>query len=513
MEKIPSEEILSLLSDLYKSEETNEEDFLCSCVVELLKMNYTFSKEINSFLVSTKKLYKEGKKVDINSVKKALLPLYNEHSKLQKQEQIKALERQIKEKEDELKNIQEGLRKLKEELKKKKEELKTEEEEELFNNHQDKPKEDDKEIENLEEKQKDITEEEGIKKGKKRLRKKRDADKKEIDMMLYNQDESKKEKEEEKRKEKNRKKKEAKKIRKKLQRENQDKNLNKNENVDSQANEFDIDTFLKELGEIKPKSKEGQKKKNIQSRSTGNKRKQHMELIDNKDNTMKDNQERIQGYHKESRLNITFLKRKVDLLWNILQNKDLKEAEKNSKLMKIIQKLQKHIDSIVVTSLNDISMLDIDTKMINDYVNYIKDLVSSRILTVFYKVIWKDEEKDRVDLNYLVNHLPPHIKAYVKENNIPIRSILERLMKQLGIIFEIEEKPIIRIHIVDVIKEILKERDNQITEAQINSFLQLLLIFFEPKYFDLRVPAWMLDYETLRAAMNPEMTLLYPLFS
>ena len=258
MEKIPSEEILSLLSDLYKSEETNEEeDFLCSCVVELLKMNYTFSKEINSFLVSTKKAYKEGKKVDINSVKKALLPLYNEHNKLQKQEQIKALERQIKEKEDELKNIQEGLRKLKEELKKKKEELKTEEEEELFNNHQDKPKEDDKEIENLEEKQKDITEEEGIKKGKKKLTKKRDADEKEIDMMLYNQDESKKEKEdnEEKRKEKNRKKKEAKKIRKKLQRENQDKNLNKNENVDSQANEFDIDTFLKELNPKKDRKR------------------------------------------------------------------------------------------------------------------------------------------------------------------------------------------------------------------------------------------------------------------
>ena len=517
MEKIPSEEILSLLSDLYKSEETNEEeDFLCSCVVELLKMNYTFSKEINSFLVSTKKAYKEGKKVDINSVKKALLPLYNEHSKLQKQEQIKTLERQIKEKEDELKKIQDGLSKLKEELQKKKAELKKEEEEERKQNQQDKPNKDGEEMENVEEKQKEITkEEEGIKKGKKRLTKKRDADKKEFDMMLYNQDESKKEKEdeEEKRKEKNRKKKEAKKIRKKLQRENQDKNLNKNENVDSQANEFDIDTFLKELGEIKPKSKEGQKKKNIRSRSTGNKRKQHMELIENKDNTMKDNQERIQGYHKESRLNITFLKRKVDLLWNILQNKDLKEAEKNSKLMKIIQKLQKHIDSIVVTSLNDISMLDIDTKMINDYVNYIKDLVSSRILTVFYKVIWKDEEKDRVDLNYLLNHLPPHIKAYAKENNIPIRSILEILMKRLGIIFEIEEKPIIRIHIVDVIKEILKERDTQITESQINSFLQLLLVFFEPKYFDLRVPAWMLDYETLRAKMNPEMTLLYPLFS
>ena len=265
MEKIPSAELLSLLSNLYKPEEKNdEEDFLCSCVVtELMKMNYTFSKDISNVLLSTKKLYREGKKVDINSVKKALLPLYNEHSKLQKQEQIKALERQIKEKEDELNNIQEGLRKLKEELKKKKEELKTEEEEELFNNHQDKPKEDDKEIENLEEKQKDITEEEGIKKGKKKLTKKRDADKKEVDMMLYNQDESKKEKEEQKRKEKNRKKKEAKKIRKKLQRENQDKNLNKNENVDSQANEFDIDTFLKELGEIKPKSKEGQKKKNI----------------------------------------------------------------------------------------------------------------------------------------------------------------------------------------------------------------------------------------------------------
>ena len=171
MEKIPSEELLSLLSNLYKPEEINdEEDFLCSCVVtELMKMNYTFSKDISNVLLSTKKLYREGKKVDINSVKKALLPLYNEHSKLQKQEQIKALERQIKEKEDELNNIQEGLRKLKEELKKKKEELKTEEEEELFNNHQDKPKKDDKEIENLEEKQKDITEEEGIKKGKKKI--------------------------------------------------------------------------------------------------------------------------------------------------------------------------------------------------------------------------------------------------------------------------------------------------------------------------------------------------------
>ena len=204
MEKIPSEELLSLLSNLYKPEEKNdEEDFLCSCVVtELMKMNYTFSKDISNVLLSTKKLYREGKKVDINSVKKALLPLYNEHSKLQKQEQIKALERQIKEKEDELKNIQEGLRKLKEELKKKKEELKTEEEEELFNNHQDKPKEDDKEIENLEEKQKDITEEEGIKKRKKRLRKKRDEDKIEFEMMKdIIQDESKKEKEDNEEKE------------------------------------------------------------------------------------------------------------------------------------------------------------------------------------------------------------------------------------------------------------------------------------------------------------------------
>ena len=170
MEKIPSEEILSLLSDLYKSEDKNdEEDFLCSCVVtELLKMNYTFSKEINDVLISTKKSYKEGKKVDINSVKKALLPLYNEHSKLQKQEQIKTLERQIKEKEDELKKIQDGLSKLKEELQKKKAELKKEEEEERKQNQQDKPNKDGEEMENVEEKQKEITkEEEGIKKGKK----------------------------------------------------------------------------------------------------------------------------------------------------------------------------------------------------------------------------------------------------------------------------------------------------------------------------------------------------------